>query len=297
VRIDIDERFDAYNRAKILRAVNEWNHVLNGFVRFDIDPAADHGQVWVIVPERGGRPPPVRGMIVGHALAATQPVAPIGGIVIVYVDRVRGYDLASVMRHELWHAVFHENFPLVPRWLNEGLAHLNEDAHGYSWHNLDYRVSAFLAAPERYSVVVPDYYSSRPKPCMNGWGRRHLTVNPIGNVLPCPTAGEIKGLRFDNVRSRPLGWIWTESEAFNKFRGTAWMPAPCRSCEFREIDFGGCRCQAALLTGDPTVTDPACELSPFRQEMTGFVESTQGNAPRDFSTGLEQLIFRQNSGI
>jgi len=145
--------------------------------------------------------------------------------------------------------------------------------------------------------VVPDYYSSRPKPCMNGWGRRHLTVNPIGKVLPCPTAGEIKQLRFDNVRSRPLMWIWSESEAFNRFRGTGWMPEPCRSCEFREIDFGGCRCQAALLTGDATVTDPACELSPFRHEMTGFVESTQGNAPRDFSAGLEQLIFRQNSGI
>jgi pyrroloquinoline quinone biosynthesis protein E len=145
--------------------------------------------------------------------------------------------------------------------------------------------------------VVPDYYSSRPKPCMNGWGRRHLTVNPIGNVLPCPTAGEIKGLRFDNVRSRSLGWIWTESEAFNRFRGTAWMPEPCRSCEFREIDFGGCRCQAALLTGDATVTDPACELSPFRQQMTGFVKSTQKSAPRDFSKGLERLIFRQNSGI
>jgi len=145
--------------------------------------------------------------------------------------------------------------------------------------------------------VVPDYYSSRPKPCMNGWGRRHLTVNPIGKVLPCPTAGEIKQLRFDNVRSRPLMWIWSESEAFNRFRGTGWMPEPCRSCEFREIDFGGCRCQAALLTGDATVTDPACELSPFRQQMTGFVESTQGNAPRDFSAGLEQLIFRQNSGI
>ncbi len=143
--------------------------------------------------------------------------------------------------------------------------------------------------------VVPDYYSSRPKPCMNGWGRRHLTVNPVGNVLPCPTAGHIKGLRFDNVRSRPLRWIWSESEAFNRFRGTAWMPEPCRSCEFREIDFGGCRCQAALLTGDATVTDPACELSPFRREMTGFVESRQQNVPTDFSTRLEELLFRQNS--
>jgi len=105
VRIAIDDQFNMYERAKILRAVNEWNHVLNGFVRFDIDPAADHGQVWVIVPERGGRPPPVHGMIVGHALAATQTAPPIGGVVTVYVDRVRGYDLASVMRHELGHVL------------------------------------------------------------------------------------------------------------------------------------------------------------------------------------------------
>ena len=121
--------------------------------------------------------------------------------------------------------------------------------------------------------VAPDYYSDRPKPCMNGWGTRFITVNPIGDVLPCPTAGEIEGLRFDNVRDHPLGWIWTESEAFNRFRGTAWMPNPCRECEFREVDFGGCRCQAALITGNPAATDPACSLSPYRDKLTQFVES------------------------
>jgi Matrixin len=105
VRIAIDDQFDMYQRAKILRAVNEWNHVLNGSVRFDIDPAADKEPVWLIVPVRGGRPPPVGGTIYGHALAATQAVQPLGGVVIVYVDRVRGYDLASVMRHELGHVL------------------------------------------------------------------------------------------------------------------------------------------------------------------------------------------------
>jgi hypothetical protein len=105
VRIAIDDQFDTYQRAKILRAVNEWNHVLNGSVRFDIDPAADKEPVWLIVPVLGGRPPPVRGTIFGHALAATQAVQPLGGVVIVYVDRVRGYDLASVMRHELGHVL------------------------------------------------------------------------------------------------------------------------------------------------------------------------------------------------
>jgi pyrroloquinoline quinone biosynthesis protein E len=116
--------------------------------------------------------------------------------------------------------------------------------------------------------VLPDYLGDRPKPCMNGWGRRHLTVNPVGDVLPCPTAGVIRELRFDNVRNRPLRWIWEESQAFNRFRGTDWMREPCRSCSLREVDFGGCRCQAAMLTGDAASTDPACALSPHRSILS-----------------------------
>lgn len=142
--------------------------------------------------------------------------------------------------------------------------------------------------------VVPDYYSDRPKPCMHGWGQKHLTVNPAGEVLPCPTAHEIKSMKFDNVRQKPLAWIWNESEAFNQFRGTEWMPDPCRSCEFREVDFGGCRCQAALITGDATVTDPACQLSPQRQLLTQFVNSSQ-NANTDFTLNESELLFRQNA--
>src|SRR5436190_6893477 len=113
--------------------------------------------------------------------------------------------------------------------------------------------------------VLPDYYETRPKPCLNGWGQRYLTINPTGNVLPCPTASSsISALRFENVRTRDLDWIWRESESFNRFRGTEWMPEPCRSCPQREIDFGGCRCQAALLTGSAANTDPVCEFSPNR---------------------------------
>jgi pyrroloquinoline quinone biosynthesis protein E len=113
--------------------------------------------------------------------------------------------------------------------------------------------------------VLPDYYESRPKPCLNGWGQRYLTVNPVGDVLPCPTASSaIPDLRFENVRARDLGWIWRESESFNRFRGTEWMPEPCLSCPQKEIDFGGCRCQAALLTGNAANTDPVCEFSPKR---------------------------------
>jgi len=113
--------------------------------------------------------------------------------------------------------------------------------------------------------VLPDYYETWPKPCLNGWGQRYLTVNPIGDVLPCPTASSaIPDLRFENVRGRALDWIWSQSESFNRFRGTEWMPEPCRSCPRREIDFGGCRCQAALLTGNAATTDPVCTLSPSR---------------------------------
>ena len=122
--------------------------------------------------------------------------------------------------------------------------------------------------------VLPDYYEARPKPCLGGWGQRYLTVNPSGDVLPCPTASSaIPDLRFENVRTRNLDWIWRESESFNRFRGTEWMSEPCRSCPQREIDFGGCRCQAALLTGNAVNTDPVCELSPHRAIVDAVVDN------------------------
>jgi pyrroloquinoline quinone biosynthesis protein E len=142
--------------------------------------------------------------------------------------------------------------------------------------------------------VAPDYYAERPKPCMHGWASRHLTVNPRGDVLPCPTAGEIKSLRFENVREKPLDWIWAESESFNRFRGTEWMPQPCQSCEFREIDFGGCRCQAALLTGEAANTDPACSLSPFRERLTGIVDSIQDSGAASFGDESVRIVYREN---
>ena len=109
--------------------------------------------------------------------------------------------------------------------------------------------------------VLPDYYSRYPKPCMGGWGSRQLTVAPNGDVLPCPAAQALP-LPRANVRDDSLARIWSESPAFRSFRGTAWMPEPCRSCDRRELDFGGCRCQAFLLTGDAARTDPVCHLSP-----------------------------------
>jgi PqqA peptide cyclase len=131
---------------------------------------------------------------------------------------------------------------------------------------------ARLAGKIDIFYVLPDYYETRPKPCLNGWGERYLTVNPTGDVLPCPTASSaIPDLRFENVRSHALDWIWRDSESFNRFRGTEWMPEPCRSCPQREIDFGGCRCQAALLTGNAMNTDPVCEFSPNRATVDALL--------------------------
>ena len=134
--------------------------------------------------------------------------------------------------------------------------------------------------------VLPDYYDTRPKPCLNGWGQRYLTVNPTGDVLPCPTASSaIPDLSFENVRSHALDWIWRDSESFNRFRGTEWMPEPCRSCPQREIDFGGCRCQAALLTGSAANTDPICEFSPNRTVVDAVLRevNSSSNHPGDWT--------------
>jgi len=143
---------------------------------------------------------------------------------------------------------------------------------------------ARLAGKIDIFYVLPDYYETRPKPCLSGWGQRYLTVNPTGEVLPCPTASSaIPDLRFDNVRTRALDWIWRESESFNRFRGTEWMPEPCQSCPQREIDFGGCRCQAALLTGNAANTDPVCELSPNRATIDAVLhelDSLGHHAPK-----------------
>ncbi len=142
--------------------------------------------------------------------------------------------------------------------------------------------------------VVPDYFGSRPKPCMQGWGQRHLTVDPEGRVLPCPTAGALRELQFDSIRERSLRWIWTASEAFNRFRGAAWLPEPCQSCERRDLDHGGCRCQAALIAGDAARTDPACALAPDREKLLTLVARAQDGGDLATPAWLSSLRFREN---
>ena len=134
-----------------------------------------------------------------------------------------------------------------------------------------------LAGRVRIDSVVPDYYAKYPKACMGGWGRRLMLINPAGDVLPCHAAEVIPGMTFENVRERTLEWIWRESASFSRFRGEDWMPEPCRSCDRRAEDFGGCRCQAFLLAADATVTDPACSLAPAH----GIVEAAVREANSD----------------
>jgi pyrroloquinoline quinone biosynthesis protein E len=140
--------------------------------------------------------------------------------------------------------------------------------------------------------VLPDYYEEFPKACLHGWGRVFLTVAADGAVLPCQTAREIRGLKFDNARERSLEEIWFKSETFCKFRGTDWLPEPCNSCPRKEIDFGGCRCQAFLLAGDATATDPACSLAPRHNLIAQALAEAEAGADHELIYRTTELSSR-----
>jgi pyrroloquinoline quinone biosynthesis protein E len=131
--------------------------------------------------------------------------------------------------------------------------------------------------------VVPDYHARFPKACMGGWGRVSLNVTPSGKVLPCHAAETIEHLVFDSVREKSLAEIWQTSESFRAFRGVDWMEEPCRSCERRELDWGGCRCQAFALAGRATATDPACALSPLHDELARLAAEEAAAPPPAFA--------------
>jgi pyrroloquinoline quinone biosynthesis protein E len=133
-----------------------------------------------------------------------------------------------------------------------------------------------------FDVVAHDHYAVRPKPCMGGWGRNLVDVTPSGKVLPCHACEQIPGLEIESVRERPLADIWFNGPAFQKFRDTEWMREPCRSCERREIDWGGCRCQALAMTGDAAATDPACSRSPWHREFAAIAEKESRQPPPPF---------------
>lgn len=150
-----------------------------------------------------------------------------------------------------------------------------------------------LAGRIRIDSVVPDYYAKYPKACMGGWGRRLMLINPSGKVLPCHAAEVLPGLSFENVRNRTLQWIWQESQSFQRFRGEDWMPEPCRSCDRRTEDFGGCRCQAYLLAGDARVTDPACSLAPMHDIVERAVREANSVATAAQPTTTSSFVQLQ----
>ena len=144
-------------------------------------------------------------------------------------------------------------------------------------HQVDAAKAIIAQAIETYrgtlviDFVPPDYYSDFPKACMGGWGSTGLNVTPDGTVLPCHAAETIPSLRFEKVTQVPLAAIWYDSPAFNAFRGTDWMPELCQTCDRRDIDFGGCRCQAMAVLGDATATDPVCRKSPGRAQLDALI--------------------------
>lgn len=152
--------------------------------------------------------------------------------------------------------------------------------------DIDVAIEVVEAARKRLAgtlvidMVVPDYYARYPKPCSGGWGRRSLNVTPSGRVLPCHAAETIPNLEFWNVRDHSLAEIWETSPAFVAYRGTHWMPEPCSSCERKEIDWGGCRCQALALAADASATDPACHKSPFHDRIVALAAG-EAEAARD----------------
>ncbi|PYU65244.1 MAG: pyrroloquinoline quinone biosynthesis protein PqqE [Acidobacteria bacterium] len=145
----------------------------------------------------------------------------------------------------------------------------------------------------RIEFVVPDYYATYPKPCMGGWGRKLMLITPTGDVLPCHAAQVIPGLSFENVKDHGLRDIWEQSAAFQRFRGEDWMQQPCKTCDRREQDFGGCRCQALLLAGNAAATDPVCSLAPLRPKVDALLAAI--NTPisvQDFTQ--PSWLYRSN---
>jgi pyrroloquinoline quinone biosynthesis protein E len=169
-----------------------------------------------------------------------------------------------------------------------GWAATNRAALMPSYEQCLAQADAVIAAREQLhglmniDYVPTDYYARYPKPCMGGWASEILNVTPSGKVLPCHAAESLTDMSFESVRDSSLSEIWYASASFNRFRGTEWMREPCRSCERRTADFGGCRCQAFALTGDANATDPACSLSPHHVSMKAIADDLSAGPQLDF---------------
>ncbi|MFB9274388.1 pyrroloquinoline quinone biosynthesis protein PqqE [Cohnella cellulosilytica] len=220
--------------------------------------------------------------------------------------RIRDIGLPLHMNVVLHRANLHQLEDIIElcvSWGAERLELANAQYYGWALRNVQQLLprreqlqeaeAAYARAQRRYGRqiellwILPDYFEDFPKPCMGGWGQVSLTVAPDGRVLPCTAASEIRTLTFENVRERGLVWVWRDSPSFNAYRGSDWMPEPCRSCERRELDYGGCRCQAFLLTGDARATDPVCIRSPHRGIVSDRVGTMAGA-----DTGLPDYSYR-----
>ena len=186
----------------------------------------------------------------------------------------------------------------------------NTQYYGWAWHNREQLLPSRAQVQRAEQVmkgfrervgrrmqiyfVVPDYFETRPKACMNGLGSIFLTIAPDGTALPCQAARMLPGLVFPNVRSAGIEEIWYGSPGFNHFRGDAWMKEPCRSCPEKGRDFGGCRCQAYLLTGDAANADPVCDLSPHHHLVTAAVAKAEvpASVAQGCGPGEKPLVFR-----
>ncbi|QRP51271.1 pyrroloquinoline quinone biosynthesis protein PqqE [Amycolatopsis sp. FDAARGOS 1241] len=195
-------------------------------------------------------------------------------------------------------------------WGAERLELANSQYYGWALRNRDLLMPSKAQLDEAVAVyerrkaelgdhmeilwILPDYYEPYPKPCMGGWAQNALTVAPDGTVYPCPVAAEVTTMNFSSVRDHDLAWIWSNSEAFQAFRGTEWMPDPCHSCPRKEIDFGGCRCQAFALTGDAARTDPVCMHSPDHHLVQeALVRANEEEVAADGELLREKLVYRR----
>jgi pyrroloquinoline quinone biosynthesis protein E len=182
-----------------------------------------------------------------------------------------------------------------------GWALINRDALMPDRASVERQIEIVAEAQERLrgimniDFVTPDYFATYPKPCMGGWARDAFMVAPDGTVLPCHAAHTIRSLTFERFGERSLAEIWINSPAFNAFRGTDWMQEPCRSCDRREIDWGGCRCQAMAIAGDPAATDPACIKSPIHARMGMLVADAMAAAKAETkgATAPEPFVYRR----
>src|ERR1700682_6402000 len=227
------------------------------------------------------------------------------------LDWLRGHRVALTLNFVIHRA----NIDRLPEMLALGesssagrIEFANVQYYGWAFANrgnliptreqLDRSIELLKRAEERLrgkihvEYVVPDYYAKYPKACMGGWGQKLILIAPNGDALPCHAAQIIPGLRFDNLKDRSLREVWEKSEVFQKFRGEEWMPEPCKSCDRRTRDFGGCRCQAFLLTGDAAAADTGCTLAPLRPIVDAIVAAV--NQPTTETLVRPNWLYRPN---